>query len=352
MNTKKTSKTPTTIKIAAENPSQRADGAADPGPGDPEAAPSEMPEPVSLPAAPTPSELVVKSYKTAKSIDSRVIKTINDPLSYRDSKKPTVSTAMAAQSNQETDDANDLAPPGASEDPSMVASGAGTRASKTPEDEAGAGSEKVTSKTALSTPSGLEKKTSKSALSSPSGLERRSSKAAMSGTSGLDRKISKTMMDDRATTSKSPVSDDGSGADDKDSTNVSDDETEAGRKKKKKMAKFRYHKRVTVRTHGKTSPSAVIDKVHKKDHKAGMTASSIGEMDTEDLIKKAGIKNAKKGKWRVHLRQTRRVTKGGKTVTETRVAYRDSEGNKRIKTSSTPDCQKCGKKLELCRCDE
>lgn len=119
-----------------------------------------------------------------------------------------------------------------------------------------------------------------------------------------------------------------------------------------KTQHFRYHKRVTVRTKGKTSPNAIMDKVNYKDHKAGITPSSIEDMDPQELMKRAGIKETKKGThWRVRLRQTEKITKNGKTITQTKVAYRDSEGNKRIKTSKTPNCEKCGKRLEDCECD-
>lgn len=125
----------------------------------------------------------------------------------------------------------------------------------------------------------------------------------------------------------------------------------SGKDAKNKVTKFRYHKRITVRTTGKTSPAAIMDKVNKKDHQAGITPSTIEDMDPQELMKRAGIKGNKKTHWRVRLRQTKRLTKNGKTTTQTKVAYRDSEGNKRVKTSSNPFCKNCGKMLEQCKCD-
>lgn len=124
-----------------------------------------------------------------------------------------------------------------------------------------------------------------------------------------------------------------------------------GKDGKKKVTKFRYHKRITVRTSGKTSPAKVMDKVNQKDHKLNITPSTIGEMDPQELMRRAGIKGTDKTHWRVRLRQTKRLTKDGKTVTQTKVAYRDSEGNKRVKTSTNPFCKHCGEKLEKCKCD-
>lgn len=118
----------------------------------------------------------------------------------------------------------------------------------------------------------------------------------------------------------------------------------------KKVTKFRYHKRITVRTHGKTSPSTILAKVNQKDHKAGITASTIDDMDPKEIMRRAGIPENKKAHWRVRLRQTKRLTKNGKTATQTKVIYRDSEGNKQVKRSTDPYCKKCGKKLEDCKC--
>lgn len=125
-----------------------------------------------------------------------------------------------------------------------------------------------------------------------------------------------------------------------------------GKDGKKKVTKFRYHKRITVRTSGKTSPAKIMDKVNKKDNKVNITPSTIGEMDPQELMRRAGIKGNDKTHWRVRLRQTKRMTKDGKTVTQTKVAYRDSEGNKRVRTSTNPFCKHCGEKLENCRCDD
>lgn len=123
-------------------------------------------------------------------------------------------------------------------------------------------------------------------------------------------------------------------------------------KKKKKVTKFRYHKRITVRTHGKTSPSTIMDKVNKKNQSEALTPSTLGDIDPQELMQRAGIKGNDKARWRVRLRQTKRLTKDGKTVTQTKVAYRDSEGNKRVKTVPGTECKKCGKKIDDCKCDE
>lgn len=122
-------------------------------------------------------------------------------------------------------------------------------------------------------------------------------------------------------------------------------------KSKKKVTKFRYHKRITVRTSGKASPSAVMSKVNKREHRQNITPSTIDDLDPQELLKRAGIKNTNQSHWRVRLRQTKRTTHNGKTTTQTKVAYRDSEGNKRVKTSTSPYCKTCSKKLEECKCD-
>lgn len=101
-------------------------------------------------------------------------------------------------------------------------------------------------------------------------------------------------------------------------------------------------------THGKTNPSAIMEKVNEKDHKAGIT---VDKLDPEELMRRAGIDGKKGTHWRIRLRQTKRTTKNGKTITETRVAYRDSEGKSQIKTIEGEMCKKCSKKIEECNCE-
>lgn len=123
-------------------------------------------------------------------------------------------------------------------------------------------------------------------------------------------------------------------------------------KSNKNVTKFRYHKRIVVRTSGKTSPSTIMSKVNKKNHQQSITPSTIDDIDPQELLKRAGIKNpTNQTHWRVRLRQTKRTTKNGQTTTQTKVAYRDSEGNKHVRTSSNPFCKNCNKKLEECKCD-
>lgn len=121
--------------------------------------------------------------------------------------------------------------------------------------------------------------------------------------------------------------------------------------KKKKVTKFRYHKRITVRTKGNQNPTAIMEKVNMKDHNQPLTPSTIGEIDPQELMRRAGIKGTNKTHWRVRLRQTKRLTKNGKTVVQTKVAYRDSEGNKQVESVSGPVCKRCEKKTEECICE-
>lgn len=137
-----------------------------------------------------------------------------------------------------------------------------------------------------------------------------------------------------------------------------------------KSAGFRYHKRVTVRTDGRTSPTAVMAKIKEDDHKAHITLSNIDQLDPAEIAKRAGLKPNSKAKWRIRLRQTRRVTRNGKTYSETKIAYRDSDGRKDpIVTEVVPEepqatdqkqqqqqdspqigCNECGMPPGECKC--
>lgn len=427
------SKTPATIKIAAKDASKRgASGTrADPGPGDPSAMPSEMPEPVSIPAPPSPSELVIKS---GKSMNSRVIKTINDPVSLPKSRGSSASTALKSVRSQKT--LSGGAPKNAELDEGGQSGSKSHQSTKSAHGSRSggqsgpAGSEGTANAHAAEGSEGpREDNVSQPSSGSRGGLASQKSGSSPGRSGGSSAKTGGTSVKSAGASAKSaapasaskemqadsqaggqeqdlveegeteiehpspsPSPSDASsgkatsspasggidsapassgGGTSKASSKTSGHKTKPsetdsvgsaaskkhhhhhhGKKHGKKMSKFRYHKRVTVRTHGKTSPSEVMDKVNKKDHQAGITPSSIGEMDTDELMKRAGIKGGKKAHWRVRLRQTKRTTKDGKTVTQTKVAYRDSEGNKRIKTSDTPFCDKCGKRLEDCTCDE
>lgn len=429
------SKKPTTatIKIAAKEASKRVSaGGADPGPGDMNAEPSAMPEPVSIPAAPTASELVVKSSK-----NSRNIKTIQDPVSLPKSAGSSASTVLRSgktlPTTQNLEDGADFGAAstktlqgskrsGSSKNQSGTAGfamksthGSSSRGKTT---TSGMASANKTAKTGagLSASANRAYKTMKSSTKSVASpglgepasqngptasadmqadsqantgneaqqdviedqeaeVEQPDSPSPMGASAANQQQVPETQQDgggpatgglDEAPPSSAGKLKTSSRTGMKKSSSRTSHGSEAndaasrspvasgadGKKGKHKVTKFRYHKRVTVRTHGKTSPSAVMDQVAKKQHQARMTPSTIEEMDEDELMKRAGIKGNKKTHWRVRLRQTKRTTKNGKTVTETRVAYRDSEGHKRIRTSDSPYCKKCKRKLEDCNCSE
>jgi len=445
------SKTPTTIKIAAKDVSQRnSGGGADPGPGDPSAAPSVAPQLVDIPDPPTPSQLIVRSVK-----DTSTLATINETnapksmstgsqsggkqpgsksasmqgskalpmasnLSGGAAREPTSSKPLTGPSgaNAESNAAGShgaAGPKSVSGLPKTGADGgsggsqgggqanAGSGAPKSSAGSAGMGGapKSTTGSTGGGMSGGPKSGTPKSSTSMGAqpgrGAEANSAptqtaSTAMQADSGAvhdedevgegelehaddasqspsaspmsvkahpanepaSSKPASIEAKDESQASVSPASSGKSGKGEKSAPSMSNSDVSRGSKsdkKKKKITKFRYHKRITVRTSGKTSPAAIMEKVNKKDHKVGITPSTIEDMDPQELMRRAGIKGNKQTHWRVRLRQTKRLTKNGKTTTQTKVAYRDSEGNKRIKTSTSPYCKSCGKKLEECKCD-
>lgn len=396
------SKTPTTIKLAAKEASQRA-SSADPGPGDPLAAPSVAPQVIDLPEPPTPSQLVVpgsnaeasamSAQMTAKSVPAPIaamsggggggvssrhsVGAAREPTSSRPLSGPTqkFSTVENSQSHKSARTVmTSQLPTSASNGQNSAGLSAGATSgmpasvgasSAAPSEQSASATASPTASAAMRADSGAERDEEEVAdgeTESPDGSVSPAASASPTGTSaGMSRKSSRkdSQAEPSASASTQPDAQSRSASPSADasampSTSASHKgglmSTSRHGKKGKKVTKFRYHKRVTVRTTGKTSPAAIMDKVNKKDHKAGITPSAIEEMEPEELMRRAGIKGNKKH-WRVRLRQTKRVTKGGKTVMQTRVAYRDSEGNKRIKTSATPFCETCGEKLEDCKCD-
>lgn len=418
------SKTPptATIKIAPSEQSQRQSTGADPGPGDPNAAPSVAPQLVDIPDAPTPSELVVKSSTEPKSgsrlttlqpgrsaIKSTIASSMAGgapPTSMSGSKAgPAASNASMGAPREATSSRPLTGPPsvggvssrtGAAGVGSTTGSQAMSRTGAAgPSGGGGASQAGLASGRSASGAAGTEGGASpspsgssadheptspgsgaSSQKTSPSPSQSRSPMSAGSGNVVHDEdevgegelehpqsgvSAAKTVHSGQTNASGvSPMSSTGSHKTAEPSTSAASSakseggaisnmlKTDNSKDKKKKVTKFRYHKRITVRTTGKTSPAAVMDKVNKK---ARITPSTIEDLDPQELMKRAGIKGNKQTHWRVRLRQTKRVTKNGKTTTQTKVAYRDSEGNKRVKLSSNPNCKKCGKKLEECKCD-
>lgn len=439
------SKTPTTtIKLAAKEASLRnsAGGAADPGPGDPSAAPSEAPQLIDLPNPPTPSELVVKSVSSKKSATghsggpsgstghkpsggyqsamgaskskSKLEGSVAGPAASNPSigREPTSSKPLTGPTGGGSGIGNDgpsvdgaKSTGGGSHHSGSVAgskpksttgsmasshkSGTGAKPSsasspasaKSPS-QAGGSSAPNTASTAMQADSGAvhdedeegEGEVEQPETPGPASPAASGASGAATGPAGGLRGTSESSagkaVSPQASTSASKKSSGASSpAPSSPAASTSSMKSSGGKKSSlmpsgmesssgaplgkdgKKVTKFRYHKRITVRTSGKTSPSAIMDKVNQKDHKAGITPSTIEDMDPQELMRRAGIKGTNKTHWRVRLRQTKRLTKNGKTVTQTKVAYRDSEGNKRVKTSSSPFCKTCGKKLEECKCE-
>lgn len=390
--------TKTAIKLAAKEAEKRtSNGGADPGPGDLSAEPSSMPVTVDVPPPPTPSELIVKSTSASKkSLGTSKFQTIKEPA--RSGTLPSSSAASGLSSDRQAGvsslKASSFAPTSKSlqssskskskssnieaaktitaarestassalSNPSDGASTSGSKSasnfnasptnsvgSGTVHDEIEVGEGELVHPSGVQ-PSGPQKSPEGISRVQPSGTSLKSGgnldstpvssgggKSKMSTKTGALKTVeqsasSRSRKSDYALRSRSPSVSDAQGSG-------------------KKVTKFRYHKRITVRTKGKTNPSAVMAKVTQKDHNTGITMSTIDNLDPSEIMKRVGIPPNKKAHWRVRMRQTKRVTKGGKTTTETKVAYRDSEGNKRIKSSSNPFCKNCGKKLEECSCE-
>lgn len=341
----------TTIKIAPKDASERASG-ADPGPGDMNAAPSEAPQLVDIPSPPTSSQLVVKSADKSSSSATNPASTADKSVS-----KPASNVDKSASKPVSIADKSASKP----------ASTADKSVSK-PVSTADKSASKPASNLdkSVSKPASTVDKTA-SAADKPSSAHHLISTANNEGVAEHDvDEEGEGEVEQPAASIKSASPKSSSAASPRSSSAASPKPSSAGLRTsdhehghhhdkdkdgKKKVTRFRYHKRVTVRTTGKTSPTAIMSKVNQKDHKAGITPSTIEDMDPQELMKRAGIKGSQKTHWRVRLRQTKRVTKNGKTSTQTKVAYRDSEGNKRVRTSLSPFCKDCGKKLEECKCE-
>lgn len=345
-----------TIKIAAKDPSQRTGSGSpnDPGPGDPLAAPSTAVEPVDIPQPPTASDLVVKSSQPKASKSFKTLKTGSQrsPKSQGVDGAPGSNASAAPQMTGSADQApksksrisqspkmnSEIKSSSAVKQSSKISSdlksgvsagGAAADISAGPGATGGAASTGISRQTSSKSPKTGSQASSKGSKQSSSPAKQ--SMSGMPSTSGMSAIKNK----------------------DDTKSNVSADETHHHHHKKRKLSpkatKFRYHKRITVRTSGKTSPDTIMGKVNKDQP---ITPSTIEDMDSSELMKKAGIKGGAKTHWRVRLRQTKRTTKNGKTTTQTKFAYRDSEGNKRVKVSSKPYCKHCKKKLEDCKCDQ
>lgn len=381
----------TKIKIAAKDASQRASGAADPGPGDVSAAPSEAPQLVDIPEPPTASQLVVKSTNKSTNAGSSGQKTSTaatksygtaggtDPGPSASGTRTSGPKSIIMASMKQSSAGSQMGPAASNKSsPAARESTSSKPLSKPDEHKSTSGGPKSTSKGAGLTGPGLSAANagpasepgathdvdeegegevevpeeggaaslSTSPSTSPSSPAATASRPGSTMSSpGPVEASSKHLSAGRPSSATSPKTASPS------KSPSSHHRGHRGGKHKKKVTRFRYHKRVTVRTTGKTSPSTIMSKVNKKDHKVGITPSAIEDMDSKELMRRAGIKGNQQTHWRVRLRQTKRLTKDGKTTTQTKVAYRDSEGNKRIKTSSTPFCKSCGKKLEDCKCD-
>lgn len=393
------SKQTTTIKIAAKDPSQRqTDGGADPGPGDPAAAPSMAPQLVDIPDPPTSSQLVVKSTSKPDATNASSLKEASKHSSVHNSQ---LGPAASNPSGRENTSSRPLSGPSAGGSKSQSAGApiftSGPNKSGISGPKSGTGGPK----SGISGPKsgGVSGPKSAGASGPKSGTGAPMSAGASEAATGAEPSggSSKPVSAGRPLSAGKPVSAGGAQHEEEEEGEgeVEQPETPTGAAsspgvsglrgssqpstsgaagvsgkrsspsgasstglasskpgdKKKKVTRFRYHKRITVHTTGKTSPKTIMDKVNKKDHNAGITPSTIGELDPQELMKRAGIKGTNKTHWRVRLRQTKRLIKDGKTTTQTKVAYRDSQGNKRVRTSLSPNCSKCGKKLEECKCD-
>lgn len=388
-----TKPTSTGIKIAAKDASQRISGPADPGPGDVSAAPSEAPQLVDIPEPPTASQLVVKSTNAGSSgnVASMNATTSHGGTGSADhgasasgtrtsGPKSIIMASMKHSSNA----ASQMGPAASNKSDVAAKESTSSRPLSNPSGHKSHGSSGAP-KSATRDTGGPKSATKEAGLGGP-GLSAANagptsepgathdvdeegegevdqpeeggtgpSSPAVSGLRPGSATSSPGATEPVPSSKHLSIGKPSSAASSKHSSPTSSPSshhrTHKGGHKKKKVTRFRYHKRVTVRTTGKTSPSTIMSKVNKKDHKVGITPSAIEDMDSQELMKRAGIKGSQQTHWRVRLRQTKRLTKDGKTTTQTKVAYRDSEGNKRIKTSSTPFCKTCGKKLEDCKCD-
>lgn len=332
------SKLPTAIKIAATDGSRSRgnnDNSGQPtpdvGPGDPAAAPSVAPELVEVPEPPTPSQLVVKSNSPIFITRERNVKEAS-----KNAIGPSASVGFGAGTSAGFGaDAGFRAKNG---------SGSGSKSETATETESRArsasnvasgvpASNLGSSKPAAAAPASSvspdeveslgeeERRTGAQVMS----LKPSDSQAVASHGTSKNKKVSPKQEFSPGGSTKSPHHDN-------------------------KVTKFRYHRRVTVHTTGKVNPDGILEKV---------SPQNLEDMNPEELIKKTGIKPNSQTHWRIRLRQTKRLTKGGKTTSQTKVAYRDSDGNIKKEGGSvrhgSPNtervCKRCEKKLVDCKCD-
>lgn len=274
------------------------------GPGDPAAAPSVAPELVDVPDPPTASELVVKSSAAPPSVSAA-----RSHGASGNANNPSASTAFgASEANQADPSSQGISGPsgtlGTPQASGYAPSVSGSPASGAPS-TAGSPATSVSRNTGSpgSMGSGASSGTGGGRSPSPSQYESKSSPAHSK----------------HHHHKKSPGD---------------------------KVTKFRYHRRVTVHTTGKVNPNGILDKVKT-------------DINPEELLKKTGMKTDAHTHWRMRLRQTKRLTKGGKTTAQTKVTYRDSEGHVKKEGGSADQsiarsertCNRCDKKLEDCQCD-
>lgn len=321
------SKLPTAaIKIAATDGSKSGNNGQptpDVGPGDPAAAPSVAPELVDVPDPPTASQLVVKSTSPSSVSRDRSAKEVSGtPMG------PSASVGYGAgvSSGYQTKTST------GSKAKAKVGSGSGPKPDSGPEsggsaESAGSGpepgpeSQESGSRSVSNVTSGVPPSDFAPSAASSVSPKPVSSKPASSKPASSKPASSKHVSPKRESPKHSSPNQDNN-----------------------KVTKFRYHRRVTVHTTGKVNPDGILDKV---------TPQNLEDLNPEELMKKTGIKANNQTHWRIRLRQTKRLTKGGKTTTQTKVAYRDSDGNIRKEGGSNSErfCKRCEKKLEECKCD-
>lgn len=283
---------------------------AEVGPGDPAAAPSMAPELVDIPDPPTASELVVKSSAAPPSASAKSSGATGGSGNFNatgasgNASNPSASTAFgASEANHVDPSTQGVSGPSGTLGP-QASNYASTGVSRSPASVGAPGSPATSVSRNTGSPGSMGSGASSGRSPSPSQYE---SKKSTAHHHNHHHK-------------KSPG---------------------------EKVTKFRYHRRVTVHTTGKVNPSGILEKVKT-------------DINPEELLKKTGMKTDAHTHWRMRMRQTKRLTKGGKTTAQTKVTYRDSEGHVKKEGGSGFDqssarssrtCQRCDKKLEDCQCD-
>lgn len=308
-----------TIKIAPPI-RESSTGGADPGPGDLNAAPSEVPQMVEIPSPPqasgnSTSGTGASSVQTSSSnMTAAVPSAINS--------MPTTNSKQLSQSKKPT-------PPTPPSPPTPSGPSRSPPPSPVP----------PPAKPGLSQ-SAKPANTNQLVIDGPTpfpsnAIGKSSSNSAMPSTSNSPQQQQKLQPQSAAAATAA-------------TTSVDNAKKGVQNQKHKKVTRFRYHKRISVSTKGKQNPAAIMEQVNEKDAKAGI---SVDKLNPQELMKKAGIDGKEGTHWRIRMRQTKRTkTKDGKTITQTKVAYRDSEGHNSIKTVDGEMCKKCNRKVDDCQC--